>query len=442
MYGGRRVARSAAGTASRLWPYLRWPVAAGVLFGVYELLLRHDFASAGKSVSLLAKVSPLWVCAAVVLEVACLVADAQLTHLMFLPHSPGRCRTLRTNLTTLAVGHVVPGGTSASSVAAYRLYTGQRVPGSTAAVGLAVRGVGSALVLNALFWVAVVASVPLNGFNSVYGLVAAGGVGTFGLLACAGVVISRRSRRTEGARSEPCSTNASASGPRRAAPDASGGLQKLLRVGLGRLRPALRAGSERLRVLSTDRRLLATASGWAAANWLLDAASLWVFLFAFGHATPPVDLLVAYGLANVLAALPVTPSGLGIVEGTLVASLTAFHVPSATAVFGVLAYRLVQFWLPVPAGALSYLSLRGEGLRRSAGSSAMSLNVASAPASRSAGVRAAKPNTVISAARAASTPRSESSITTHFAGATPIRVEARRKRSGAGLPLATSSAPQ
>ena len=49
--------------------------------------------------------------------------------------------------------------------------------------------------------------------------------------------------------------------------------------------------------------------GWAAANWLLDAASLWVFVAAFGHVISPVDLLTAYGLANILAAMPITPGG-------------------------------------------------------------------------------------------------------------------------------------
>src|SRR6185503_15977361 len=49
--------------------------------------------------------------------------------------------------------------------------------------------------------------------------------------------------------------------------------------------------SERLRELMSDRPLLARAVGWAAANWLLDAASLWVFVAAFGHRVGPDALL-------------------------------------------------------------------------------------------------------------------------------------------------------
>jgi hypothetical protein len=43
---------------------------------------------------------------------------------------------------------------------------------------------------------------------------------------------------------------------------------------------------------------------------MLDTASLFVFLVAFGKIENPDGPLVAYGLASVLAAIPVTPGGL------------------------------------------------------------------------------------------------------------------------------------
>ena len=116
--------------------------------------------------------------------------------------------------------------------------------------------------------------------------------------------------------------------------------------------------ADRLQVLLRDRRLLINALVWAAANWLFDAASLWVFLFAFGKAVFPVDLLVAYGLANILAAIPITPGGLGVVEVTLTATLVGFGVPRSIAGVGVLAWRLVNFWLPIPVGGVCYGTLR------------------------------------------------------------------------------------
>ncbi len=106
--------------------------------------------------------------------------------------------------------------------------------------------------------------------------------------------------------------------------------------------------------------------GWAATFWLLDASSLFVFIAAFGKIVAPVDLLVAYGLAQVLAVIPITPSGLGVIEGVLIPTLAGFGVPKSTAILGVLSYRLVNFWLPIPVGGIAYLSLRfsGEGWRQ------------------------------------------------------------------------------
>jgi uncharacterized membrane protein YbhN (UPF0104 family) len=67
----------------------------------------------------------------------------------------------------------------------------------------------------------------------------------------------------------------------------------------------------RLRALVADRDLVFSAIGWAAANWLLDATSLWVFVLAYGSRVDIDALLVSYGLANVLAAIPLTPGGSG-----------------------------------------------------------------------------------------------------------------------------------
>ncbi|HEX2808498.1 MAG TPA: YbhN family protein [Kineosporiaceae bacterium] len=74
-------------------------------------------------------------------------------------------------------------------------------------------------------------------------------------------------------------------------------------------------------------------------------------------------MLVGYGLAGVLALVPVSPGGLGIVEGTLVSLLVGFGTSHAQAVLGVITWRLAEFWLPIPLAALTYLSLRTGTLR-------------------------------------------------------------------------------
>ena len=75
----------------------------------------------------------------------------------------------------------------------------------------------------------------------------------------------------------------------------------------------LRRVAEQLQAIVEDRRLLARAVGCAASAWLLDAACLWVLLAAFGTRLEPDAVLVAFALANVLAAVPLTPGGLGVV---------------------------------------------------------------------------------------------------------------------------------
>ena len=105
---------------------------------------------------------------------------------------------------------------------------------------------------------------------------------------------------------------------------------------------------------------------WASLNWLLDAASLWCFVAAFGKFVNPVELFAAYGIANVAGALPLTPGGLGVVDSLAPLLLVSFGVTRSVATLGVLGWRLVNFWLPIPARRRAYVSLkvpRGAGLK-------------------------------------------------------------------------------
>jgi hypothetical protein len=115
--------------------------------------------------------------------------------------------------------------------------------------------------------------------------------------------------------------------------------------------------ADRITMLVNNRRTLWAAFMWASLNWLFDAACLWVFIWSFGHVISPIDLLVAYGLANILAAIPITPAGLGIIEGVLIPTLHGFGVPYSQAILAVLSYRLINFWIPIPIGGISYATL-------------------------------------------------------------------------------------
>ena len=70
---------------------------------------------------------------------------------------------------------------------------------------------------------------------------------------------------------------------------------------------------------------------------------------------PAAPLLVAYLLGYLANAVPI-PGGLGILDGGLAAALIAYHVPSATALGGVLIYHALALWIPTASGTLAFVA--------------------------------------------------------------------------------------
>jgi uncharacterized protein (TIRG00374 family) len=310
-----------------------------ILALILEYLVVPQIAGTRKAVHLLTQVSPLLLLLGVLLEAAALFAYGHLTRTV-LPrdHDPGQLTVLRIQLATMSVSHCVPGGTAAGSSLGYRLMTNAGVPGGDVGFALATQAIGSAVVLNVVLWLALVISIPVWGFNSLYVSAAiVGGILIIGLVML--VFLFTRGERWTRQQVQRWFSRVPFIDE-----------HSLLRV-------ISRFGA-RIRELGAHPRLLLTAMAWASLNWLLDAASLWVFVGAFGHWANPDGLLVAYGLANVLAAIPLTPGGLGVIEVTLTSTLVGFGTPRGIAVLGVVVYRLVNFWLPIPLGGLTYLTLQ------------------------------------------------------------------------------------
>ena len=92
------------------------------------------------------------------------------------------------------------------------------------------------------------------------------------------------------------------------------------------------------------------AFGFALANWLWDAVCLVACIEALQFHVPWRGVLVIYGLTQISASLPITPGGIGVVEGSLAALLVAYGATSASAFAIVLLYRIVSFWGLVPIG--------------------------------------------------------------------------------------------
>jgi glycosyltransferase 2 family protein len=133
--------------------------------------------------------------------------------------------------------------------------------------------------------------------------------------------------------------------------------RRLLRA---RVTPALSQVLPRLLEMAQHPRKLAQGIGGAL---LLSAAyilCLAMCVRAFGGSVPIASVAVVYLTGSALGSLVPTPGGLGAVEAALSAGLTAAGLPGAAAVSSVLLFRLLTFWLPVPAGwaALKYLERR------------------------------------------------------------------------------------
>jgi len=310
-----------------------------IVAAVIEFFVIPQWARAREAADILSEVSPLLLLAGVLLEVAALCAYYQLTRSLLPAETrPPFLRMARIELATKAVSNVVPGGTAPATALGYRLLTEAGVRPADAGFALATQGLGSAVVLNVIFWVALVVSIPVRGVKPLYTAAAVLGAVVFGVFTALVVGLTRAERRTADI---VCRVAG-----------------RLPFLECARVAEGVHRVAARLRDLAAHPRLVVRAVGWAAANWLLSAASLWVFVAAFGERVSFDGVLVAFCLANVLAAIPVTPGGLGIIEGVLTPTLVGFGTPAGIAALGVVSWRLVNFWLPIPAGGLAYLSLR------------------------------------------------------------------------------------
>jgi len=252
-------------------------------------------------------------------------------------HDLSRWRLFRIQMSTRALSSIVPGGSAASSALGYRLMTLSGVSGPDAGFALATVGLGSAVVLNLILWCGLVVSILIRGVNPIYASAALAGIIVMGIAATLVFGLMEGQGRSE---------------------RVIRWIARKFHFDDDKAAAVLHRVAERLEQLISDKQLLGRVAFWAALNWLLDAAALWVFLRAF-NTTMPIDaLIVSFGIANVLAAIPITPGGLGYVDASYVALLVGFGASRSRATLGVAAYRFAQFFFPILLGGVLYLSLR------------------------------------------------------------------------------------
>ncbi len=317
-----------------------------ILLLLMLLVINHlvipQLAGARKALTTLSHVTWWLLIVALALQMAALFSYVMLTRATLATAPDKRPIKLfeltRIQLSTKSVTNLVPGGSAAGGALGYRLLVEAGAQGTDAAFAMATVGIGSAVILNLILWLALIVSIPRVGYQPGYAIAAI--VGAVALTSAAALVILLV--RGHGPLDRMVRSIARRI-PRMTADQASAVLARIV---------------AQLRQMAHRPELIRGGIGWAVANWLFDAASLWVFLAAFGAQVPVDSLLVAFGLANVLAVIPFTPGGLGVVEAVLTSTLIALGVPSGPAAVGVITYRIAQYWLPIPLGAVSYLSLK------------------------------------------------------------------------------------
>jgi uncharacterized membrane protein YbhN (UPF0104 family) len=83
-----------------------------------------------------------------------------------------------------------------------------------------------------------------------------------------------------------------------------------------------------------------------------------VFVLIVVLSVPQTRAMLA---GNAVGSATPTPGGIGGVEAVMSAGLTAIGIPAHQAIPAVLIFRLATFWLPIPAGWVSYLVLQRRG---------------------------------------------------------------------------------
>jgi uncharacterized protein (TIRG00374 family) len=234
-----------------------------------------------------------------------------------------------------AVGSVVPGGAATAGAVAYRMLTKAGVRSGDVASGLAASSIATTAVTLAMPLLALPAII--GGVVAPRGLIQTAYVGIAGFVAVA--VLSAAAFGWDG--------------PLLVVGRAARWLIQRVKPGSAADLPE-RLLEQRDRMKATfDQRWRVALTG-AVGKVGFDYVALVCCLAAVGARPHASLVLLAYVGGALLALIPVTPGGLGFVEAGLTGLLTAAGVSAQQSLVSTLAYRLVAFWVPLPAGAVAY----------------------------------------------------------------------------------------
>jgi uncharacterized protein (TIRG00374 family) len=287
----------------------------------------------------LTTLEPEWIAIALGLELLSFVAVWELQRIAL--QTARWFPVVTSQLAGNAFGRIIPGGVAAAGALQYRMLVRAGIPGARIASSLTAVSVllfGAVLALPVLSLPAILGGTPVAASLAYAAYL---GAAVFALMLGGGAAVFVWDR-----------------------PLAVAGrtIERLLNATVRRKRPV--AGlAERL---LAERDVLRTTFGrrWQAAvlaavgKSVLDYLALIACLRAVDAEPNPSLVLLAYVAASFLGMLPFTPGGLGFVEAGLIGMLALAGVSAGAATVATLAYRLVSFWLPIPAGGVGYVLFR------------------------------------------------------------------------------------
>jgi uncharacterized protein (TIRG00374 family) len=307
---------------------------AAILYGVVPSVV-----SARDDLDLVHTASVWFLAGALVLEAASWLCYTALTKSILPRGAPvGWPTQLSIDLTGFGLSHVLPGGGATAMGLRYQMMTSAGVAPPTVVTTTATQTLLSDVALASCYLLGAVLSIPTVMQHRSLQLTAGIGLAVVVLAVVGSIVLVRGHKRIIERLQEAES-----------------------KIGAW-LQPRLTRISHELVSFLRDGTRTIRACVFAMLFWLLDAACLYVCLQSYnGSHIGPTLVLTAYGFANLLGLLPLTPGGLGVVEGSLIPLLIALGTSSQVAVLGVLTWRVLQFWLPVPVAGACYLVLKLTG---------------------------------------------------------------------------------
>jgi uncharacterized protein (TIRG00374 family) len=283
----------------------------------------------------LAHLSPAWLVGAVFAEAISFVCTFALQRIVL--RTKGWFAVVASGLSGNAVTNVLPGGSAVGAAVQFEMLSNAGIDTDRAVSGLtatSLLSIGGLLAFPIFALPAILGGVPVS---PGLGHAALLGVAAFGVYILLGIIVMTTDR--------PLAR--------------FGSMVQWLLNKIPRRRTKTHDLGDRL-IRQRDDIRTALGRNWLMAVLLVGGRLIFDYLCLLGalratgtHPDPSL-ILLAYAATSIIALVPLTPGGLGIVEASLSGLLVLAGVKGGTAVVATLAYRLISYWLPLLAGSVAY----------------------------------------------------------------------------------------